>query len=174
MDDMVATLWNDRVVMMAVGAWFVVWVLLKVFPAMSTNYWAKKLKPLYAVILCQGAVWIPGILVEDAGIGGRILIGFWCGFLASFGYQIAKRVLEPRGISLPDDPDKLTQVVTSTTETSKTETLKTETTVEKVSPEPEGEEDAAQSDEPTPTETPTSKRASSTPLPTPDKSVADK
>lgn len=158
MDDMVGTLWNDRVVMMAVGAWFVVWVLLKIFPAMGTNYWAKKLKPLYAVILCQGAVWIPGLLVEDAGIGGRILIGFWCGFLASFGYQIAKRVLEPRGINLPDDPDKLTQIVTSTTETSKTETLKTETMVEKASPEPELENGDL-----TPAETPSAK--GSTPPP---------
>jgi len=158
MDEMVGVLWNDRVVMMAVGAWFVIWVLLKVFPAMSTNYWAKKLKPLYAVILCQGAVWIPGLLVEDAGIGGRILIGFWCGFLASFGYQIAKRVLEPRGIDLPDDPDKLTQTVTATTETSKIETVKTETVVEKASPSPEN-------GELTPAETPSSK--GSTPAPKP-------
>ena len=158
MDDMVATLWNDRVIMMAVGAWFVVWVLLKIFPVLGTNYWAKKIKPLYAAILCQGAVWIPGTIAGDPGVGERILVGFWCGFLASFGYQIAKRVLEPRGISLPDDPDKLIQVVTSTTETSKTETLKTETSVERVSPEPD-------TNELTPAETPAAKSATPAPKP---------
>jgi hypothetical protein len=158
MDDMVATLWNSYIALMAIGAWFVVWVLQKVFPVFNTNYWLRKFKPLYAVVLCQGFVWIPGAIADSAGWGERILVGFWCGFLASFGYQIAKRVLEPRGINLPDDPDKLTQVVTSTIETSKTETLKTETSVEKDSPEPDG-------NDLTPAETPMAKGATPAPKP---------
>lgn len=157
MDDMVATLWNSYVVLMAIGAWFIVWVVQKVFPVFNTNRWLKKFKPLYAVALCQGFVWIPGALADGASLGERILVGFWCGFLASFGYQIAKRVLEPKGINLPENPDALTQVITSTTETSKTET-KIETPMECVSPEPE-------SNELTPAETPTSKSATPAPKP---------
>lgn len=151
MDDMVATLWNSYVVLMAIGAWFVVWVLQKVFPVFNTNYWLRKFKPLYAVALCQGFVWIPGALADGAGLGERILVGFWCGFLASFGYQIAKRVLEPRGISLPDDPDTLAQAVTDQIDEPKA-----------------GKTDEVDSSEPgdlTPAETPIAKGATPAPKP---------
>jgi hypothetical protein len=151
MDDMVATLWNSYIALMAIGAWFVVWVLQKVFMIFNTNYWLRKLKPLYAVVLCQGFVWIPGAMAAGAGWGERVLVGFWCGFLASFGYQIAKRILEPRGINLPDDPDKLTQAVAPKVEEPKAEESK--------------EASSSTPDELTPAETPAAK--GSTPPPKP-------
>ncbi|MHC4298873.1 MAG: hypothetical protein ACYS7Y_16470 [Planctomycetota bacterium] len=40
-------------------------------------------------------------------IGHRILMGLWCGFLASIGYQLVKRFLKPQGIVLPERPEDL-------------------------------------------------------------------
>ena len=159
MDDLTTKLLNEYIVLMSVAAWFVVFVVQKVFPAINTNHWAKQLKPLYPAILCQGFVWIPGAVEDGTAWGARILIGLWCGFLASIGYQLVKRLVSARGVELPDDPNQLIPGGTPKPEMKPAE-------------EPV-EEDVSSSDEPTPTETPAAKR-SATPLPTPAEPKPDK
>ncbi len=107
MDELAARLLNEYIVLMSAAAWFIVWVLQKVFPVINRNHWARQLKPLYPAILCQGFVWIPGAVEDGMAWGTRILIGFWCGFLASIGYQLIKRLASARGVELPDDPSQL-------------------------------------------------------------------
>jgi hypothetical protein len=98
-----------NVVLISVGAWFILWVLHKIWKGMDKNRWVSRFKPLYPAVLCQGLIWIPGALPPDQEpeIGGRILMALWCGFLASIGYQLIKRFLGQRGIDLPDKPDDL-------------------------------------------------------------------
>jgi hypothetical protein len=101
---------NTNVVLMAAGAWFVLWVLRKIWKGMDNIEWVKKFKPVYPALLCQGFVWIPGAMPTEPEptIGTRILMGLWCGFLASIGYQLLKRFLSRRGVvDLPENPDDL-------------------------------------------------------------------
>lgn len=100
---------NIHVVLISTAAWFILWVLRKVWKGMDTIKLVHRFKPLYPALLCQGFVWIPGTLPAESAptIGYRILIGLWCGFLASIGYQLIKRFLQPRGIDLPDKPEEL-------------------------------------------------------------------
>jgi hypothetical protein len=100
---------NVNVVLISAGAWFILWVLRKIWKGMDKNKWVSRFKPLYPAVLCQGFVWIPGALPPEPEptIGGRILMGLWCGFLASIGYQLIKRFLGQRGIELPDKPEEL-------------------------------------------------------------------
>ena len=109
MNSLEQQLLSTNVVLIAVGAWFVLWVLSKIWTGMDNNKWVKHLKPLYPAILCQGFVWIPGALADEPvpTIGTHILIGLWCGFLASIGYQLVKRLLGQKGIELPDNPEDL-------------------------------------------------------------------
>jgi hypothetical protein len=159
MDDLTAKLLNEYIVLMSVAAWFVVWVVQRVFPVINTNYWAKQLKPLYPALLCQGFVWIPGAVEDGTMWGSRVLVALWCGFLASIGYQLVKRLASTRGVELPDDPAQLVQNGGTKPE-------------EKPEEKPE-DGDPAESDEPTPTETPAAKR-SATPLPVPAEPKPDK
>jgi len=100
---------NTNVVLMAAGAWFILWVLQKVWRGMDKIEGVKRLKPVYPAILCQGFVWIPGAMPTEPEptIGSRILMGLWCGFLASIGYQLIKRFMSERGVPLPDNPEDL-------------------------------------------------------------------
>jgi len=155
MEELEQKLLNEYIVLMSVAAWFITWVLQKVLPVINTNKHLRQLKPLLAPILCQGFVWIPGAVEDGTTIGEHILIGFWCGFLAAFGYQLAKRILGARGVTLPDDPAQL----------DKANGAKAEEPGDKAS---ESEEDADDSEEkteekessgrPTPKETPIPKR----------------
>lgn len=109
MESLEEHLLNVHVILIATAAWFILWVMRRVWKGIDTNHWVSRYKPLYPALLCQGFVWIPGALPveQDPTIGYRILIALWCGFLASIGYQIVKRVLLPRGIELPDKPEEL-------------------------------------------------------------------
>lgn len=155
-------LWNEYVILMAMGAWFVTWVLQKTFSIIDTNKWLRKLKPLYAPAICQGFVWIPGLVADGTGAGERVLIGFWCGLLASFGYQLAKRFLETKGVTLPDDPNKLGQTAPAPEEKPAETDGETESTgrpTPQETPRPRDIEEAekaadAQPAEPAPTEPP--------------------
>jgi hypothetical protein len=100
---------NLNVVLISVGAWFILWVLRKVWKGMDSIKIVKRLKPLYPAVLCQGIVWIPGALPAEPEptIGTRILMALWCGFLASIGYQLLKRFLGQKGIELPDKPEDI-------------------------------------------------------------------
>jgi len=142
MDDLTAKLLNEYIVLMSVAAWFVIWVAQKVFPVLNSNHWAKQLKPLYPALLCQGFVWIPGAVEDGTQWGTRVLIALWCGFLASIGYQLVKRLASTRGVELPDDPNQLVPNGAAS------------------DPKPE---EPASKDELTPAETPTAK---ATPVPT--------
>jgi len=104
-----------NVVLIAAGAWFLLWVLRKIWKGMDKIKWVARFKPLYPALLCQGFVWIPGALPAEPEptIGSRILIGLWCGFLASIGYQVLKRILGRQGIDLPEKADDLLPVPSS-------------------------------------------------------------
>jgi len=151
MESLEGQLLNLNVVLIAVGAWFVLWVLRKVWKGMDSNKVVKRLKPLYPAVLCQGIVWIPGALPAEPEptVGSRILMALWCGFLASIGYQLLKRFLGQKGIELPDKPEDLLPSSDS----------------EDDQPEAEDDDDDVGSDEPaaaesrdTPIETPIPKR----------------
>lgn len=45
--------------------------------------------------------------MEDPTVGSRILIGLWCGILASIGYQLIRRIFSRQGMNLPEDPNQL-------------------------------------------------------------------
>lgn len=109
MGSLAEKLLNENVVLMAAGAWFLLWVLRKVWKGMDRIEWVKRFKPLYPAIICQGFVWIPGAMPPETepSIGSRIMIALWCGFLASIGYQLIKRFLGQKGIELPDKPEEL-------------------------------------------------------------------
>jgi len=107
---------NTNVVLMAAGAWFILWVVRKIWKGMDKIEWVSRLKPLYPAVLCQGFVWIPGAMPPDPEptIGTRILMGLWCGFLASIGYQLIRRFLQKKAdVELPENPNDL---VPNTTE----------------------------------------------------------
>lgn len=114
MGDLEQQLLHTNIVLMAAGAWFIMWVIRKIWKGMDKIEWVKKFKPLYPAIICQGLVWIPGSMPGitsetpiDETIAPRILTGLWCGFLASIGYQLLRRLLERHGVDLPEDPRKL-------------------------------------------------------------------
>ncbi|MGD9381721.1 MAG: hypothetical protein PVI03_04680, partial [Candidatus Thorarchaeota archaeon] len=99
MGDLEQQLLNTNIVLMAAGAWFMLWVIRKIWKGMDKIKWVRKLKPLYPAIICQGLVWIPGAMPGitsetniDETIAPRILTGLWCGFLASIGYQLLRRL----------------------------------------------------------------------------------
>jgi hypothetical protein len=104
--DLEAQLLHIHVVLMAIAAWFVLWAIRRMWKTMDENEWVRKLKPLYPTVLCQGFVWIPGIL-PGATTGDRILLAVWAGILASIGYQIIRRFVKKVGVELPEDPNKL-------------------------------------------------------------------
>ena len=109
MEFLEAQLLNVNVILISTSAWFILWALRKVWKGIDTNFWISRYKPIYPALICQAFVWIPGALpVQDVPTAGyRVLMGFWCGFLASIGYQLVKRVLLPRGIELPEKADDL-------------------------------------------------------------------
>jgi hypothetical protein len=84
--DLESKLLHVHVVLMAIAAWF---------------------KPIYPLVLCEGFVWIPGILPQ-ATVGERILTAVWAGILAAIGYQLIRRFVKKVGVDLPEDPNKLT------------------------------------------------------------------
>lgn len=107
MGELEQQLLNYHVVLMAVAAWVVLWALRKIWSGFDKITIVRNLKPLYAAALCEGFVWIPGVL-PDATVGERVLIAIWAGFLASIGYQLLRRfVQEKTGAELPENPDKL-------------------------------------------------------------------
>jgi hypothetical protein len=92
---------------MAIAAWFVLWALRKIWKGMDSIEWVRRLKPIYPLVLCEGFVWIPGILPQ-ATVGERILTAVWAGILAAIGYQLIRRFVKKVGVDLPEDPNKLT------------------------------------------------------------------
>jgi hypothetical protein len=105
--ELASRLLNYHVVLMAIGAWVVLWALRKIWKGMDNISIVRRLKPLYAAALCEGFVWIPGVLPE-ATVGDRILTALWSGFLAAIGYQLLRRIIRLKiGIELPEDPNKL-------------------------------------------------------------------
>lgn len=156
MEELEQKLLNEYIVLMAVAGWFITWVLQKVFPIINTNKYLRRWKPLFAPILCQGFVWIPGAVEADASIGEHILVGFWCGFLAAFGYQLAKRLLGARGVTLPDDPAQLGQASTAKTEDAKPSEESSES--DDADDEEDKSDEKESSGRPTPKETPMPRR----------------
>jgi hypothetical protein len=104
--DLESQLLHIHVVLMAIAAWFVLWALRKIWKGMDSIVWVRRLKPLYPLVLCEGFVWIPGILPE-ATTGERILMAVWAGILAAIGYQMIRRIVKRVGVELPEDPGKL-------------------------------------------------------------------
>jgi hypothetical protein len=104
--DLESKLLHIHVVLMAIAAWFILWAIRRMWKSMDDNEWVRRLKPLYPTVLCQGFVWIPGIL-PDATTGERILMAVWAGILAAIGYQIIRRFVKKVGVHLPEDPNQL-------------------------------------------------------------------
>jgi hypothetical protein len=53
---------NVNVFLISTAAWFLLWVLRKIWKGMDTNKWVSRFKPLYPALLCQVFVWLPGAL----------------------------------------------------------------------------------------------------------------
>jgi hypothetical protein len=104
--DLESKLLHIHVVLMAIAAWFVLWALRKIWKGMDNVEWVKRLKPLYPLVLCEGFVWIPGLLPQ-ATTGERILMAVWAGILAAIGYQLIRRIVRKVGVELPEDDRKL-------------------------------------------------------------------
>jgi predicted small integral membrane protein len=111
MGDFESKLLNFHVLLMAAGAWFILWGLRKVWAGLDKVSIIRKLKPIYAVVLCEILVQIPGVL-PDATMGERVLTAIWAAFLSCVGYQLIRRFLKPSGIDLPEDPEELAIVET--------------------------------------------------------------
>jgi hypothetical protein len=104
---LVEKLLHFHVVLMAIATWVILWSLRKMWKGMDTITWVRRLKPLYPIVLCEGFVWIPGVL-PDYTTGERLLMAVWAALLSAVGYQLVHRfVKEKTGIELPEDPNQL-------------------------------------------------------------------
>jgi hypothetical protein len=69
-----------------------VWVLLsaftRAFPKLKAHKVWARLAPVLPIVLCSGAVWIPGTVDPELGIGSRIVLGIVLGALAANGHKI--------------------------------------------------------------------------------------
>ena len=107
MGELTEKLLSYHVLLMAIAAWIVLWSIRKIWSGMDGNKWVRKFKPLYAAALCEGFVFIPGVL-PDAVPGEKVLIALWSGFLAAIGYQLLRRFVKVKtGVELPENPDEL-------------------------------------------------------------------
>jgi len=100
------TFLSMHVVMLAAGAMVLMWAMRKIWHGMDDMLWVRRLKPLYPIVICQGAVWLPGILPE-ATMGERILVALWAAFLSTFSYQLFRRIIGNYGVKLPAKLDKV-------------------------------------------------------------------
>jgi hypothetical protein len=104
---LVEKLLHFHVVLMAIATWVILWSLRKMWKGMDSIVWVRRLKPLYPIVLCEGFVWIPGVL-PDYSTGERLLMAVWAALLSAVGYQLVHRFVKERtGIELPEDPNKL-------------------------------------------------------------------
>jgi hypothetical protein len=141
LSDLESQLLNIHVILMAVAAWFVLWAIRRLWKTMDDNVWVRRFKPLYPTFICQGFIWIPGIL-PDSTVGERVLMAVWAGILASIGYQIIRRIVVRVGVQLPDDPNELV-----------------DSSTEKPDAEKADAEEESSDDRDTPPETPIPKKA---------------
>jgi hypothetical protein len=104
---LVDKLLHFHVVLMAIAAWVILWALRKMWKGMDKIELVRRLKPLYPIVLCEGFVWIPGVL-PDYTTGERLLMAVWAALLSAVGYQLVRRFVKQKtGADLPEDPNKL-------------------------------------------------------------------
>jgi hypothetical protein len=104
---LVEKLLHFHVVLMAIATWVILWSLRKMWNGMDSIVWVRRLKPLYPIVLCEGFVWIPGVL-PDYTTGERLLMAVWAALLSAIGYQLVHRFVKDKtGIELPKDPNEL-------------------------------------------------------------------
>jgi hypothetical protein len=104
---LVDKLLHFHVILMAIAAWVILWALRKMWKGMDKIELVRRLKPLYPIVLCEGFVWIPGVL-PDYTTGERLLMAVWAALLSAVGYQLVRRFVKQKtGAELPEDPNKL-------------------------------------------------------------------
>lgn len=70
----------------------VVWILqstvVRVAPRFKKTRFYARTAPVAPLLLCSIAVWIPGVVADDLGIGSRIFLGIVLGALTANGHKI--------------------------------------------------------------------------------------
>lgn len=70
------------------AVWTLISVLARIFPRLKSHpVWARA-APAAPMVLCSIAVWIPGTVNGDIGIGSRIFLGIILGALVANGHKI--------------------------------------------------------------------------------------
>jgi hypothetical protein len=70
------------------AVWFLQSVFCRVFPRAKAHKLYARIAPVVPLLLCSGAVWIPGVVSDDIGIGSRIFLGVVLGALTANAHKI--------------------------------------------------------------------------------------
>lgn len=70
------------------GVWILQSVAVKVFPRIKAHRFYARLAPVAPIALCSIAVWIPGVVELDLGVGSRIFLGIVLGALVANAHKI--------------------------------------------------------------------------------------
>lgn len=102
------------IMLLALGAMIIIYVLRRVVPKIDQNKVAKRLMPLYPMVICIPVALIPQFPLADDPVS-RILMGLWAAFLSQFAYQLVRKVLAGKGINIPADPMKVDETKATAT-----------------------------------------------------------
>jgi hypothetical protein len=73
------------------SAWILISTATKAFPKLATNRQWKRLLPVLPIVLCEAAMWLPGVAQETMSIGDKVLLGCILGWAVGHTHKMVKR-----------------------------------------------------------------------------------
>jgi hypothetical protein len=73
------------------GCWSALKIGTKMLGSIADAAWFARIQPGLAVLLCIGAMWLPGLQPSEAGFGERLMLGFILGAVTAFGHKAIKQ-----------------------------------------------------------------------------------
>ena len=70
------------------GVWILLSLFAKLLPRIALTRIYARIVPLLPIVLCSGAVWLPGIAQSGLGVGARIFLGIVLGALVGHAHKI--------------------------------------------------------------------------------------
>jgi C4-dicarboxylate transporter len=80
---------SNLILMTAV--WALIGSLKKAAPELNNSAAFARVAPLLPIVLCIGAMWIPGVEHESMGVGERILLGCVLGFAVGHVHKLTRQ-----------------------------------------------------------------------------------
>ena len=88
---LIDTIMKPENLYIVIGVWILITTLHRVVPELKSKAWWARVQPVLPLVLCNAAMWLPGVAQAEMSTGDKFILGTILGFSVGHAHKVVKQ-----------------------------------------------------------------------------------